>query len=117
MPHIRMSGLDVPRVKALSAHLSQDLSKTIGCPIDWITFSVGNFGDGNIFCDGKIVRDTVFVHVEWFDRGSEVKDTVARIITDGIFETKRCKFSEIETVDVIFVDLKKEDYYENGQHY
>ncbi len=117
MPHIRISGLEIPRVKALSAELSEDLATVIECPTDWLTFSVGAMGDGNLFCNGELLKDTVFVHVEWFDRGQEVKNAVAKIITDGVLRTKRLKFAEIETVDVIFINLEKSDYYENGEHF
>lgn len=34
--------------------------------------------------DGKIADVYPFVEVAWFDRGQEVQDTVAKIITDNI---------------------------------
>ncbi len=117
MPIIKVSGLDIPRVKTLSAEITDDLAKAIDCPTDWITFTVGALGDGNIFCMGELVKDTVYVHVEWFDRGAETKTAVAKIITDAVLQTKRIKSTKIETVDVIFVNLEKSDYYENGEHF
>ena len=36
--------------------------------------------------DGKIADVYPFVEVAWFDRGQEVQDTVAKIITDNIRE-------------------------------
>ncbi len=117
MPHIEISGLEIPRIKILSKELSESLSKAINCPIDWITFSVGALGDTNIFCDGNLIEDTAYIHVEWFDRGADVKQTVANIITEGVFNTNKLEFPEIKTVDVIFVDLKKTDYFENGEHF
>ncbi len=117
MPNIRFSGIDIPRVKKLSEILSESLAKAIDCPIDWITFSIGAMGDGNLFCNGKLLGDTVFVHVEWFNRGLDVKDAVAKIITDSVLDTKRFKFAEIKTVNIIFVDIEKSNYYENGVHY
>ena len=115
MPHIKFSGLDVLRVKTLSKEISNDLSTVMNCPIDWITFTVGANGDGNIFSDGQLVKDTVIVHIEWFDRGQDIKDQVAKIITDAVYQTKRIKSAKIETINVIFVDLDKKDFYENGE--
>lgn len=115
MPNFRFSGIDIPRIKELSKELTESLSKALDCPTDWITFSVGSFGDGNIFCNGEILKNEVFVHVEWFDRGEIVKDSVAKIITDGVLSTKEFKFAEIKNVTVIFRNIPKEDYYENGE--
>ncbi|OOB80536.1 MAG: hypothetical protein BEN19_04375 [Epulopiscium sp. Nuni2H_MBin003] len=117
MPHIRVTGLDIPKVKALSAELTESLSQVIKCPADWITFSIGALGDGDIFCNGNLLKDTVYVTVEWFDRGKNAKNLVAKILTEGILKAKSFEFDEINSVDVIFVDIEKENYYENGKHF
>ncbi len=117
MPHIKITGLDTERVRILSRTVSKSLSEIIDCPIDWITFSIDTSSNGTIFCNGALAKDTVFIHVEWFDRGCEIKDSVAKIITDGILHTKDFISTEIECVDVIFVNLEKSDYYENGKHF
>lgn len=116
MPNIKVTGISVPEVKKMSLELSGSLSEAVDCPIDWLTFSIGAT-DGEIFCNGEILNDTVFIHVEWFDRGIEAKNSVAKIITDYILENEINNFKHIETVDVIFVNLEKSDYYENGEHF
>ncbi len=113
MPHIDINGLNKEQVRGLSAEISADLSKVIDCPPDWITFSVSS----EIFSNGSLVNDTVIIHVEWFDRGREVKDMVVKILTDAVLQSTRAEFAEIETVDIIFVDLDKSNYYENGEHF
>ncbi len=117
MPNFKISGLDVPKVKKMSSLLSKELANVIECPVDWVTFSTDCLSNGNIFCDGKLLEDTVFIHVEWFDRGRDVKNKVAKIITEGIMDKRQTEFSKIETVDIIFVDLDKSNYYENGEHF
>ncbi len=117
MPHIRINGLDIPKVKQLSKDLSENLAEVVECPIDWISFSVGAAGEGSVFCNGELAKDTVFAYVEWFDRGLDAKNAVAKIITDSILGSGKAEFSEVETVDVIFIDLDKSNYYENGEHF
>ncbi len=114
MPHIKISGLAEPTVKALSAELTKSLSSAIDCPTDWLTFSADAT---NIYCNGNNVTDTVFVHVEWFDRGDNVKSTVAKIITGEILSPNKLNIANVETVDVIFINHEKTSYYENGEHF
>jgi len=51
------------------------------------------------------------VEVAWFDRGQEIQDETARIIT------KYINLAGYENVDVIFFPLNKSNYYENGSHF
>ena len=53
-----------------------------------------------------------FVEVAWFDRGQEVQDMVAKIITDNIRENLN-----VESMDLAFTVFEKEKYYENGEHF
>ena len=54
--------------------------------------------------DGKIADVYPFVEVAWFDRGQEVQDTVAKIITDNIRENLN-----IESMDLAFTVFEKEN--------
>ncbi|EQI28056.1 hypothetical protein QOS_2566, partial [Clostridioides difficile Y184] len=47
-----------------------------------------------------------------FDRGQEVQDIVARIITDSIRNNL-----DVESMDLAFTVFEKEKYYENGEHF
>ncbi len=109
MPRIIFDNLDNKTVKMLSTNLTSSLSKAIDCPEDWFTFVAQNNG---MFCGGEEIDDTVFVSVEWFDRGEKVKNTVAGIITDVVSDIKT-----VETVTIVFKKLEKPDYYENGNPY
>ncbi len=114
MPHIKFEGLKKESVKRISQSLGSELAKVMDCPQDWISFF---FVETAIFCCGEEAKDTVFIHVEWFDRGSEIKSAVSKIITDEILQSGKAEFHGIETVDVIFVDMKKSDFFENGEHF
>ncbi len=116
MPNIKFSGVDAPTVQTLSHELSKSLSKTIGCPEDWITFIAGESA-GKIFCNGEVLTDTIFAYVSWFDRGQEVKNQVAKVITKSILTSDKAELATIETVNVVFIDMKKSDYFENGEHF
>ncbi len=117
MPNIRFTCLEISKVKDLSKTITLPLAEVIGCPNDWITFSADRMGDGYLFCEGEVVKDSVFAYVEWFDRGEHVKDAVAKIITDAVMDTKRDASETIETVTVVFTHIDKDNYYENGVHY
>lgn len=117
MPNIRVNHLEVSEVMKLSGELTQRLSKEFDCPLDWITFSMGTSTDNTIFSEGKVLKDTVTIFVEWFDRGQEVKDAVAKILTEGVYQLERKGTEKLETVTVVFIALDPKDYYENGIHF
>lgn len=117
MPNIKVNHLAVSEVKKLSGELTQHLSRVFDCPSDWVTFSVGTSGDETIFCEGNVLRDAVTIFVEWFDRGQEVKDAVAKILTDGVNQLERSGEEKLETVTVVFIAFDPNDYYENGVHF
>lgn len=52
-----------------------------------------------------------YVNVRWFDRGQEVQDKCAQIITELI------RAEGISSLDVIFHVLERNKYYENGVHF
>lgn len=116
MPNMKCSGFEVDQVRELSGEVSETLAKVIECPIDWITFAVTS-SDKELFCNGQQLQNEVFVDVEWFDRGTEIKDKVASIITQGVRTIGKKGNLVFENITVVFTDLKKTDYYENGKHF
>lgn len=111
MPNIKVYGVEPAQVQALSGVLTPALSATIGCPADWLSF----FAGGAIFSCGQPLKTDVYVQVDWFSRGETVQDAVAQVITDGIKAVDG--MDGVETVTVVFMELKESRYYENGQHY
>ena len=108
MPHLNFKNIERNKVKQLCKELTPQLAKEIDCPEDWITFS---HMESQTFVQGEENDDIVFVNVEWFPRTQEVQDKVASVLHNGVVETGA------KEVVIIFHDLKKEAYYEEGQHF
>ena len=109
MPHIRMRALKKEHVQNLSEILVKDLAKTIATAEDNFTFEwIGS----EFFFGGKATSSYPFVEVFWFARSQEVQDQVTLLITEKVkAETKT------QDVVVVFQNLDKAAYYENGEHF
>lgn len=114
MPNIKICHLESKIVKRLSLNHTQALANIIDCPLDWLTFCAHTVENNTLFCDGKPVHDTVFAYVEWFDRGNEIKQKIATYLTEAILALNDTEKNKIAYVNVIFVDLKKSNFFENG---
>ncbi|MCT4619565.1 MAG: DUF1904 domain-containing protein [Marinisporobacter sp.] len=109
MPHIRVRGMEVEKLKQISKEVIDDLENIIGCPRDYFTLE---YIPSIFIMDGQEEKGYPFVDVLWFDRGQEVQDQVAKAITNRVNARK-----DYEDVCVIFKSLEKELYYENGEHF
>lgn len=108
MPHLRIRGMKSHEIKDISKEMVDELQNIIGCPRDYFTLE---YIPSIFILDGEESEGYPFVEVLWFDRGQEVQDKVAKAITD------RIKKLEYEDVCVIFFNLAKDKYYENGEHF
>ncbi|MDG2739264.1 DUF1904 family protein, partial [Vibrio parahaemolyticus] len=63
--------------------------------------------------EGEVSAAYPFVEVLWFDRGQEVQDEVAKLITQQV---RGIAGADID-VAVIFSALSPKAYYDNGEHY
>lgn len=107
MPMLRVKGIPKEEVIEESTVLVDAMVDILGCPRDYITIELIN----NIFImDGKEVSAPTIIEVGWFDRGQEVKDKIAKIITDCFKKDRKC-------LDVVFSNLDTNSYYENGEHF
>ncbi len=106
MPHLIIRNLKKDEFTSKVEKLSKELTATIGCPEDWITI---NFIDNSItyVAGTDETINNIFVDVRWFPRADEMKANVAKIINDTFA-------SEGRDVIVIFENLIKENYFENG---
>lgn len=108
MPMLKFKGIKVEDVCTISKELIDELKELIGCPRDYFSLEVVK----SIYVrDGEIVDGPSVVEVAWFDRGQEIQDKVAKVITKYI---KSIGYSEL---DVIFHVLEENRYYENGEHF
>lgn len=65
------------------------------------------------FHEGEVSPTYPFVEVFWFERGQEVRDTVAQVVTKQVKEI----VGEDNNVAVIFTALEPSAYYDNAKHY
>lgn len=109
MPQIKIRGIHENNICKISKKMIDDLVEVVKCPRDY--FEIECIKSVAIR-DGKIADVYPFVEVAWFDRGQEVQDIVARIITDSIRNNL-----DVESMDLAFTVFEKEKYYENGEHF
>lgn len=65
------------------------------------------------FHEGEVSPAYPFIEVFWFERGQEVRDTVAQVVTKQVKEI----VGEDNNVAVIFTALEPSAYYDNAKHY
>lgn len=109
MPQIKIRGIHENDICKISENMIDKLVEAVKCPRDY--FEIECIKSVAIR-DGKIDDVYPFVEVAWFDRGQEVQDVVATIITDSIRNNLN-----IESMDLAFIVFEKEKYYENGEHF
>lgn len=107
MPMIKITGISQDEVIKESKVLIDELEEIIKCPRDYFRIELSN----NIFIkDGSVVGAPQVVEVSWFNRGQEMQDKVAEVITKHFKKNRKY-------LDVIFYSLKENCYYENGKHF
>lgn len=108
MPQLKVIGMEVDKVMNISKALIDDLEALIGCPRDYFSIECVN---STSIMDGRIISGYPIIEIGWFDRGQEIQDLVAKVVTNYVKE------QGYSTVDVIFNVFKKTCYYENGEHF
>lgn len=112
MPHLRIRSLSEAAVKALSVTLPQELSKILNTPED--NFSIEKIAT-TFYRSGEAVSDEQtdpMVEFLWFDRGIEIRTAAAKKVTDLVKPHTRSEY-----IAVVFTDIAKDYYYENGKHF
>lgn len=108
MPIMKVNAIKKEEVMAISNSLIDELEALLKCPRNYFVLEVV----ANTFVmDGEVVEGLPRIEVYWFDRGQEVKDAFAQIVT------KKVRQIGYENLDIIFFDLKEASYYENGEHF
>lgn len=108
MPQIIIRGMKQDDIQAIHCGLVDELTQIIGCPRDYFTVEAPATV---FFAEG--VEGTVYplVQVNWFDRGQAMRDSVATAIDRHI------RKAGYDHVEVFFIPLAKDSYYENGSHF
>lgn len=109
MPQIKIRGVKAEEVCKISENMIDELVEAVKCPRDYFEIEcIKSLAIRN----GQISEVYPFVEVAWFDRGQEIQDKVAKIITDNMR-----KNLNVENMDLAFIVFEKEKYYENGEHF
>jgi hypothetical protein len=108
MPALKLIAIDGKKALTISKELIDELQELMQCPRDYFSIEVAQ---SKYIMDGKFVGGPQMVEVYWFDRGQEIQDKAAKIITKHVHSIG------YKSVDVIFHPLDKNKYYENGEHF
>ena len=112
MPHLRIRALSDSAVKSLSVSLPSELAKILNTAEDNFTIekvATTFYRQGDVLSEEQADPMVEFL---WFDRGPEVRDRAAKKVTDMVRPLCRSEF-----IAVVFYDLPKESYYENGNSF
>ena len=110
MPHIRARGLEIEAVQKVAGNIVEQLAKATETPNDHFTFE---YISSQFLTSGGVSPAYPYIEVLWFDRGQDMKSTVAVIIDKAL----RTVVDKNTDITVVFSDLNGADYYENGAHF
>jgi hypothetical protein len=108
MPHLIIRGVSVEQVKTISTSLVQELADLCSCGTD--NFTLEMVQSTYVF-NGSEVPGYPFIEVKWFERGLEIQDQFANIITKNI------QALGIPEVEVAFSTFQESAYYLNGKSF
>ncbi|NWQ44083.1 DUF1904 family protein [Bacillus sp. EB106-08-02-XG196] len=108
MPHIIIRGVSVDQVKTISSSLVLGLADLCVCETDNFTLEIVQ---STYVFDGDEVQGYPLIEVKWFERGQEIQDQFASIIT------KHIQSLGIPEVEVAFSTFLKSAYYLNGKSF
>ena len=109
MPHLRFRATPIEIVRALSLSLPTELSGIMKTEETNFTFE---HEGSQFFVNGEPSNSFPIVEVHWFARNQEVQDQSANLIT-----AKLKAYFPKDDIVVIFKEISKLNYYENGQHF
>jgi hypothetical protein len=108
VPQLLIKGISVEQVKTISKPLVQELAELCACGTDNFTLEVMN---STFVFDGEEVPGYPFIEVKWFERGLEIQDEFANLIT------KQVHSLGIPEVEVAFTTFRESNYYLNGKSF
>jgi hypothetical protein len=108
VPQLLIKGISVEQVKTISKPLVQELAELCACGTDNFTLEVMN---STFVFDGEEVPGYPFIEVKWFERGLEIQNEFANIIT------KQVHSLGIPEVEVAFTTFRESNYYLNGKSF
>jgi hypothetical protein len=108
VPHLVFRGVSVDQVKTISKSLVNELADVCSCGTDNFTLEICS---STFVFEENEVPGFPFIEVKWFERGQEVRDQFARVVT------KHVQSLEIPEVEVAFTTFQESAYYSNGKSF
>lgn len=108
MPHLRFRSVHTDTVRIISAQ-AQELARVVQTSADNFTFELIST---QFFEAGTDIRSYPFVEVLWFPRTQELKQKTADFLTEQIKKAEGAV-----DVCVVFTEIQKDDYFENGKSF
>lgn len=106
MPHLMIRGVPAERLQAVALPMVKQLAELCECGTD--NFTLNCLNTIPIIVESPDNSSFAFIEVGWFERGQEVRDRFAQIITQTILEL------DILEVEVAFTTYREDGYYING---
>ena len=107
LPHIVFRGISIEQLKSISKPLVVELANVCDCGTDNFTLELPN---STFVCNGEETPAFPLIEVKWFERGQEIRDQFARILTKYLIEFK------LPEIEVVFTVFSETAYYINGKH-
>lgn len=119
MPHLRFRAVTENCVQTMSEELPGILAPVLKTSEDNFSFELVAT---TYFEKGSKTNSYPFIEFLWFDRGQEVQDKCAAILTEKVKTYLASSITEktITTssdVVIVFLNLAKNQYYENSQSF
>lgn len=109
MPHIRLRSMTHEQAQNLSQTAVPELARLVQSPEDHFTVELIATTH---FRQGQLATAAPFVEVLWFARAQDLQNQAAELLTEKIRA-----LTQAEDIVVVFHELKRNAYYENGQHF
>lgn len=108
MPQLIFKGITVEQVKTISTVLVRELAELCNCEEDNFTLEIPQ---STYVFNREDVPAFPFIEVKWFERGQEIQDQFADILT------KHIQSLGVPEVEVAFSVFREAAYYYNGKHF
>lgn len=105
MPQLTVRGISVEAMAGISSSMVEELAVVCGCGTDHFTVDCLNVT--SVF-GGQAVKTYPFIEVAWFERGSEVRDRFAEVVSRYV------RLAGVPEVEVAFKVYQEDAYYVNG---
>lgn len=109
MPHIKFRGIEKNKIVENSNEIIDGLTNIIKCHRSWFTLE---HQETQYIFDGKFIQGYTFAEIFWFPREKEIKDQVAKYLTNILKQ-----INNNNDTTIIFFPLTGENYYDNGEHF